>query len=290
MLFDHNGFTVDIPEDPRRVMCLDTRGSIEFSLIAGYPMVAVRALSELDEGGVPNPVFARLDPGVLQLEGGERELSAEQAMQHDPDLLLISAGRYPALPNATQFENIAPVVGIDPGSPGWSNSSNIGWKEALALQLNMIGRGEQLGSAMSDYDDAVSSSAATLMPVMAGKKVIIATGDTDQFVMMLDGAYPVDVARELGLDVVTSGPGFDAVDGRGQISLENLALFDQADLIVMQNLDTAEAVASPTFQRVRAVQEKKLLFLPYAFNSGFTITGAAYARYLADKLPAIMAG
>ncbi|MBS3694107.1 ABC transporter substrate-binding protein [Rhodococcus qingshengii] len=59
VLFDHNGFTVEIPDNPQRVMCLDTRSSIEFSLLAGYPMVAVRALSEPDEGGVPNPVFAR---------------------------------------------------------------------------------------------------------------------------------------------------------------------------------------------------------------------------------------
>ncbi|MCZ4618393.1 hypothetical protein O4271_30135, partial [Rhodococcus qingshengii] len=57
VLFDHNGFTVEIPDNPQRVMCLDTRSSIEFSLLAGYPMVAVRALSEPDEGGVNRPGF-----------------------------------------------------------------------------------------------------------------------------------------------------------------------------------------------------------------------------------------
>jgi len=209
-------------------------------------------------------------------------------MDNDPDLILIAAGRYPALPNAAQFESIAPVVGIDAGSPGWSNSSGVAWKEALQLQLKMIGRTDQLVSALADYDSAIAEAREAVGEVMHGKKVIIATGDVDQFVMMRDGAYPVEVAREMGLEVMTTGPGFDKVDDKGQVSLENLGLFDTADLIIMQNLTTAEAVSSPTFQRVRAVQENKLLFLPYAFNSGYTITGAAFARYMAEKIPGIM--
>ncbi|MBS3694108.1 ABC transporter substrate-binding protein [Rhodococcus qingshengii] len=209
-------------------------------------------------------------------------------MENDPDLILIASGRYPALTNAAQFESIAPLVGIDAGSSGWANSSGGRWKEALEVQLTMIGRTDQLASALADYEGAVAESKESLSEVMRGKKVIIATDDVDQFVMMRDGAYPVEVAREVGIDVMTSGPGFDKVDDRRQVSLENLQLFESADLIIMQNLDTAEAVSSPTFQRVRAVQEKKLLFLPYAFNSGYTITGAAFARYMAEKIPAIL--
>ncbi|WP_251011690.1 hypothetical protein [Rhodococcus erythropolis] len=66
-------------------------------------------------------------------------------------------------------------------------------------------------------------------------------------------------------------------------SLAELAIFDQADFVLLQNPDAVEA-ESPTWKRVRAVQDGHVGQLRYDLNNGLALTAMALAADIAEQV------
>ncbi|NKS72718.1 ABC transporter substrate-binding protein, partial [Rhodococcus hoagii] len=96
--------------------------------------------------------------------------------------------------------------------------------------------------------------------------------------------FAVSVARDLGLDVLTD-PAHASADNRGITfyALEQLDIFEQADFVLLQNPDAAEA-QSPTWKRVRAVRDGHVGQLRYDLNSGLALTAMALAADVAEQV------
>ncbi|SNT25905.1 ABC transporter substrate-binding protein [Rhodococcoides kyotonense] len=260
-----------IPRDPKRVVVVEARGGLDFALLAGYPIVA----SNWDE---KSHLMTMVPEGTAKLGGTNNEPNAEAILSHEPDLLVVGEGWWKYYQEHSLLgTDIAPVLVVGMGA------TDSQWKQAMIDQLTALERKDVADEVMADYNAQIAASKERIGGLLDGKTVIVAGVDDGQFWIQRE-TFVTSVMRDLGLNVVTMAPrGPTDTDYATFYGLEDLDVFDQADFILLQNIDAPDT-QSATWKRVRAVQAGHVGELPYDLNSGLALTATALAADLAEKV------
>ena len=133
--FSYGGVTVDIPTDPQRVVCIETRLCPEFAEITGMNLVATPEISA--ESAKDNVVNDELPDSVEKFEFNFNQPDPEAAANMDPDMLMTVAAWFDYYDSETQdkLEAIAPVLRIS-GAP----DKDADWLQPLVDQAEQIGK------------------------------------------------------------------------------------------------------------------------------------------------------
>jgi len=258
-------FEAELPTNPQRVVVLDNRVGIEFSILAGFPIVAVGVAA--DAGSPLEPYLA---DDVVRMN--DSEPNAELVLSLDPDLVVVDRGMWnwyqeDAMFNGEGF-NILIVEGT--GRPNW--------RELQQAQLEAYGRAENNAEALTRYDAVVAAAAPEIQRILNGRKMVIGGSWEDQFWLQID-TFMTSVAHDLGIDLVAG----DNPDQNGNqfYSAETLAPFAEAALLFMQS-SNEDYQQNPIWQRLPAAAHT--IKLNWLTNFGFSIAGEAL---VADLLAAV---
>ncbi|GAA3221042.1 hypothetical protein GCM10010488_21700 [Oerskovia jenensis] len=264
--FEHDGYRTDLPLHPERVVVLEARAGLEFALLAGLPIVATEWSDE-------SHLMAHLPQGVEHLGGSNMEPNAEAILSHSPDMLVVGAGWWNFYQeNELLAEGIAPVLVVGDDDPDW--------KASLRRQLAAFGREQQATEAIDAYDATVADVAAEIAPLVAGRKVVVAGCDAEGFWIQEPDSFCSGVARDVGMDLVLPEAG-QSNGSVSRYSFENLDVFHDADLIVLQNPDDP-AATNPAWLAVPAVQAGRVAELGYDRNNGLALTAQVFAEDLRE--------
>lgn len=266
-----DGKVYRIPRDPERVVVLEARGALDFSLLAGYPIVA----TNWDDD---SQLMSRVPAGTPHLGGTNMEPNAESILSYEPDLLVVGQGWWDYYQEKGLLgTDIAPVLVVDSGTPDSK------WKEAMVGQLAALDRNDVADRVIAEYEGQIVASRERIGGLLDGKTIVIAGADDAEFWIQND-QFVGSVARDLGLNVLTVPPRSSRdTDYATFYGLEELDVFDQADFILLQNPDSI-GTESPTWQRVRAVRDGHVGELRYDLNNGLALTAIALAADLAEKV------
>jgi iron complex transport system substrate-binding protein len=192
--------TYDIPADPQRVVCIDSRLDLQPALALGLPVVGY---GHSQPGGwVPVPEG-------LEFYGSE--VNIEQVLASDPDLIICAdydpdSVWWPA----NKLREIAPVVPTSGGKP---------WKEAfreLATLLGMDGHGE---AAIAEYDALIAEIKERHGEKLATKTVVsVQPGEGVLYVM--NGPKMLQPQVLADLVAKTLPPAADQLYDSGEIAAE----------------------------------------------------------------------
>lgn len=264
--FEHDGYRTDLPLHPERVVVLEARAGLEFALLAGLPIVATEWSDE-------SHLMAHLPKGVERLGGSNIEPNAESILSHSPDMLVVGAGWWNYYQeNELLAEGIAPVLVVGDDDPDW--------KASLRRQLAAFGREQQATEAIDAYDATVADVSAEIAPLVAGRAVVIAGADEEGFWIQEPDSFCSGIARDVGMDLVVPEAG-QSNGSVSRYSFENLDVFHDADLIVLQNPEDP-AIANPAWQAVPAVQAGRVAELRYDRNFGLALTAQVFAEDLRE--------
>ncbi|MEV7962459.1 ABC transporter substrate-binding protein [Oerskovia paurometabola] len=264
--FEHDGYRTDLPLHPERVVVLEARAGLEFALLAGLPIVATEWSDE-------SHLMAHLPKGVERLGGSNIEPNAESILSHSPDMLVVGAGWWNYYQeNELLAEGIAPVLVVGDDDPDW--------KASLRRQLAAFGREQQATEAIDAYDATVADVSAEIGPLVAGRTVVIAGADEEGFWIQEPDSFCSGIARDVGMDLVVPEAG-QSNGSVSRYSFENLDVFHDADLIVLQNPEDP-ATANPAWQAVPAVQAGRVAELRYDRNFGLALTAQVFAEDLRE--------
>lgn len=258
-------FTAELPVNPQRVVVLDNRVGIEFSILAGFPIVAVGVPAD---GG--SPLEPYLDQGITRLN--DSEPNAELVLSLNPDLVVVDRGMWEWYQDESLFNgdgfNVLVVEGT--GKPNW--------RDLLEAQLKAYGRAGNYTEALARYDAAVAAAAPEIQRILDGRKMVIGGASEERFWLQVD-TYMTSVARDLGIDLVIG----DAPTENGYqfYSAETLAPFAEAALLFMQS-SNEDYQQNPLWQRLPAADHT--IKLNWLTNYGFSIAGEAL---VADLLAAV---
>ncbi len=263
--------TYRLPRDPKRVVVLEARGALDFALLAEYPIVATN-------WDPKSQLMQKVPAGAARLGGTNNEPNAESILSYDPDLLVVGKGWWDYYQDRGLLgTDIAPVLVVDEGTRGSS------WKQAMTAQLTALDRREVAERVIARYNAELARARAKIGGLLEGKSIAIAGADSGQ-IWLQNNTFAVSVAQDLGLNVLTDAA-HAAPDRKDSTfySLEELAIFDQADFVLLQNPDAVEA-ESPTWKRVRAVQDGHVGHLRYDLNNGLALTAMALAADIAEQV------
>jgi iron complex transport system substrate-binding protein len=153
----------------------------------------------------------------------------------------------------------------------------------MTAQLTALDRREVAERVIARYNAELAQARAKIGGLLEGKSIAIAGADSGQ-IWLQNNTFAVSVAQDLGLNVLTDAA-HAAPDRKDSTfySLEELAIFDQADFVLLQNPDAVEA-ESPTWKRVRAVQDGHVGHLRYDLNNGLALTAMALAADIAEQV------
>lgn len=266
-----DGKSYHIPRDPKRVVVLEARGALDFSLLAGYPIAA----TNWDD---KSQLMSRVPSGTPRLGGTNIEPNAESILSYEPDLLVVGQGWWDYYQEKGLLgTDIAPVLVVDLGTPDSQ------WKAAMVGQLEALDRKDVADRVVAEYDSQIVVSREKIGGLLDGKTIVIAGADDAEFWIQND-QFVGSVARDLGLNVLTVPPRSpEDTEYATFYGLEELEVFDQADFILLQNPDSI-GTESATWQRVRAVRDGHVGELRYDLNNGLALTAIALAADLAEKV------
>jgi len=263
--YSYGDFTAELPKDPQRVVVLDNRVGIEFSILAGFPIVAVGVAA--DAGSPLDPYLA---DGVVRMN--DSEPNAELVLSLDPDLVVVDRGMWDWYQTEGLFSGDGFTVLIVEGT------GNPDWRQKQQEQLEAYGRTEQNAAALAEYDAAVAAAAPEIQRILAGRPIAIGGASDDQFWLQID-TYMTSVARDLGIALVSGEAPTE--NGYQFYSAETLAPFADAALLFMQSSNETYQ-QNPLWQRLPAAGHT--IKLNWLTNYGFAIAGRAL---VADLLAAV---
>ncbi len=260
--YRHGDFEAQLPSDPQRVVVLDNRVGIEFSILAGFPIIAVGVAA--DAG---SPLEPYLSADVVRLN--DSEPNAELVLSLDPDLVVVDRGMW----DWYQAEGMFDGAGFNMLVVEGTGKSN--WRELQQSQLEAYGRADQGLAALAEYDAAVAAASPEIARILAGRRIAIGGAMDDQFWLQID-TYMSSVARDLGIDLVSG----DAPTENGYqfYSAETLAPFADAALLFMQSLNE-DYQQNPLWKRLPAAAHT--VKLNWLTNYGFAISAKALVADLA---------
>lgn len=282
--FDYADQQVEIPADPQRVVCIETRPCPEFAEITGLNLVATPEITA--ESAQNNVVNDDLPDTVTRYDFNTTDPDAEAVADMDPDLIITTAAWFDTYDSEQQqrLEEIAPVIGLDGDLARDAGASSLGddaWLEPLLDQAEQIGKREEAEQSIADYHRVVEAGAEELGEY-AGQTVAIVALQDDQFVLEDENLAP-EVLIDLGFTVLTDSGSREADGSLRMYSKENLNILTEADVILVQNPDSA--VADDTiWKNLPAVVDDKTPQLLYNHRAGYSKVGADFADYVVDQL------
>ncbi len=103
-----------------------------------------------------------------------------------------------------------------------------------------LDRREVAERVIARYNAELAQARAKIGGLLEGKSIAIAGADSGQ-IWLQNNTFAVSVAQDLGLNVLTDAA-HAAPDRKDSTfySLEELAIFDQADFVLLQNPDAVE--------------------------------------------------
>lgn len=155
---------------------------------------------------------------------------------HDPDLLVVGKGWWDHYQDKGLLgTDIAAALVVDEGTTGSS------WKQPMTAQLTALDRREVAERVIARYNAELAQARAKIGDLLEGKSIAIAGADSGE-IWLQNNTFAVSVAQDLGLNVLTD-TAHAAPDRKDSTfySLEELAIFDQADFVLLQNPGAVEA-------------------------------------------------
>lgn len=241
---DATGTSVDVPEDPQRVVTLS---ELDLDAALALDVTPVGATAGRGQDGVPGYLADRA--GDIPLVGTVTGPQLGKVIQADPDLIL--AGQVRDEQVLSKLREIAPTVVT------YQVGDN--WKDAFADVAEALGRTAKQKEFMAGYDDEVSSVRESLGP-NSDAVVSIVRWTPKGPATINKGLFASSVIADLGLrrppeqmqEAVHSAP----------LSMENLDQID-ADWIFLGTLSTTgpadtsldDAVSQPAFAALGAAQD-----------------------------------
>jgi len=135
--YSHNGFTAELPVNPRRVFVMDSRTGLDFAVSAGFPIVATDWDADVGshfEDDVP------ADAARLTFRN---EPNAELVLTYDPDLLVVGKGWWTYWQNQAMFQaGDLPVLVVEDGN-------GAGWRATFLEQMAAYGRADKANALVA---------------------------------------------------------------------------------------------------------------------------------------------
>lgn len=258
--------TYEIPADPQRVVCIDSRLDLEPAVALGLPVIG----HAYDQTPMP---WVPADPDWAFV--GEIP-NFEQILALDPDLIICTdVGDHESdMWPIARLHQIAPVLPAPFTDP---------WKKILAQIGAWTGREGQANALLAEYDALIAEiSARHADAIAANKIVVVQPGDENLAYLQSNTAFlSIQVLGDLG------GRTAEPVSyPLNHISGENFeAVFGDADgIFYMLNTegDEARLESSPLWQRLPAVAAGRTLKPVGNTNYGNVYT-AIHIAHLFDE-------
>ncbi|MEU0932484.1 ABC transporter substrate-binding protein [Embleya sp. NPDC005971] len=272
--YTYGGADRVLPRTPRRAVTIQGRMDLELALLAGYPVIGsgnawmpgARVGSQFQGITVPDIATVGLGDGL--------QVDYEQILRLDPDLIVMPQYGYEVdWYGNKRLEQMAPILGV--------SEDPVDWRRASTEQLTLLGRGEQARTHVAAYDEKLARLRPRLTDRLGGRRIV--------FGVVAGGAFSVwtrsitmSVAREVGLEPMF----WNAADENNsfELSLERFDRLAAADVIIRQAVEPAEAAAldaQPTWQRIPAVANRKVVTMDGRYNAGLVLTATGFLDVLA---------
>lgn len=261
--------TYDIPADPQRVVCIDSRLDLEPAVALGLNIVG-------HAYGEPEP-WVPADPGWAFV-GEQPDL--EKVLALDPDLIICTdvgdhdSDYWPI----NRLKDVAPVL-----PPAYTQP----WKDILAQIGTWTGRDGAADAVLAEYDALIADIKARRADQIAGKTIAVVQPWSDGTVYLQAemSLLQPQVMADLGSKTIPP------VEGN-IIAAENFgAVFGGVDAILYVNHGEGvveQFATDPIWNRVPAIAAGKTLAPVGNTNFGGVYTATQIARFL-DELYGLLA-
>ncbi|GGA01455.1 ferrichrome ABC transporter substrate-binding protein [Paenibacillus marchantiophytorum] len=267
-LKDAMGHEVKIPAQPKNVIA----PFLEDSLTA----IGVKPAAQWSAAGEPQQYLQNVLKGVpiLDMTGG---LKPEQALSHNPDLIILVSPNYMKNGTYEEFSKVAPTYVL-------SNDEN-DWRGSLTKLGEVLGKTSEAEQALKKYDQQLSESKDKIRAVVGDKSAVL-------FQSANEKGFKLFGANFYSGKLLYQGIGFKQpklLKGDYETySLEALAQLDDVDYIfVLSGKGRAKPpVDNPLWQQLPAVKQGHA----YEVDSGHWFNQNAIANKLVidDVLKALV--
>ena len=240
---DAYGETVDVPDQPQRVVALS---ELDLDAMLALGKTPVGTVNGRGQNGVPGYLSERAPQ--IDIIGDLGNVNTELLLELQPDLILTATDRPETL---ELYRAIAPtVVTAKPGEP---------WQQSLQLIANVLGEPEAADAFTASYQTRVQQAREALAAEQ-GQTMSIVRWNPKGPVYMLEDSFASQIVKELGFvrPEQQRQPGFTHSQA---LSLESLDLLDADWLVVGTLAGTGEAADAlnqardtPAFQQLGAVK------------------------------------
>ncbi len=248
---DAAGAAVCVPENPERVVAL-MESDLDALLALG-----VQPVGTTNGRGQPTPPRYLADQlGDIEIVGNFYQPNLEMVLALQPDLILM--GGFTDETVLAQLREIAPTV----------NTFMLGetWKSHFLRVGEIMNMQAEAGAFLAAYDERVETL-KTALGDHVGAEVSIVRWNPDGPGIMLRDAFSSRVLADVGLVRPANQQG-EGVGHTPPLSLEDLGQID-ADWVFIGTLAAEgdavnvmqEAIESPLFQQLGAVQNEHLVFM-----------------------------
>ncbi|MEX2536329.1 MAG: iron-siderophore ABC transporter substrate-binding protein [Trueperaceae bacterium] len=225
-LVEHAMGSTCVPEEPQRVVVLDT-GELDSSLALG--VTPVGAVTAFADGGFPSYLDGRTEG--IEVVGTIAEPNLEAILALDPDLILSSRLRHEAI--YQQLSSIAPTV--------FTETVGVVWKENLLANSEALGLREEAEQLLADYDERLATLRSELDELPSVSIVRFLPG---QIRIYLSESFIGTIIEDAGLP---RPPSQRAEDFALYVDKEGIALMD-ADVMFVTTYGPAEDTAEQEFR------------------------------------------
>lgn len=257
-LVDHAMGTAEVPDDPERVVVLDT-GELDNVLALGVTPVGATT------SDVSTDFLGYLDgqtDDIVEV-GTIAEPNLERIAGLEPDLILTSMLRHEALYD--QLDAIAPTV--------MTETVGYPWKDNFTLHAEALGREGDAADLMADYEARADAVAAEVDP---GTVISLVRFLPGQIRVYSDESFPGVAIDDIGADVPEPAAGQDTFL---EVSQEQIGLADADEILVatygpVDATDEATVTAGGLWSRLSAVRSSDVTSIDDDLITGIGIQAA----------------
>ena len=279
--FSYEGYEAEVPSDPERVVVLDSRGGLEFALLADYPIVATAY-------GKDSPLSPLVDDDTAHLKNSAFDLNREEIASHDPDLIVVGTGWYDYYEGEDfKLDEIAPVLAVNDGIDVAGASSDDPFV-AMTEQLTLLDRADKADAAIAEYETAVADAKERIGSWTEGKVATVIHAPVDNFTIISDDSIYQVVLPALGFSIldneqISSAPVNPNGDGH-MLSYENaVSALSDADMTFVYKAE-ADADLDPLLARVPSIAAGHWFDGNLAERFGFALTYTSFVNGIADAV------
>ena len=279
--FEYEGYSAEIPDEPKRVVVLDSRSGLEMALLADYPLVATAY-------GTDSPLSPLIDDDVAHLKNTAFDLNREEIASYDPDLIVVGVGWWDFYEGEDfKLDEIAPVLAVNDGLDVEGASAENPF-EAMTAQLELLGREDKAEEAIAGYEQALATAKDRIGSYADGKVASVIHSPVDNFTVISDESIYMTVLPALGFTILESEEINAAPpnpNGIGHmLSYENaVSVFSDTDMLLVYK-DNVAADLDPLLKRVPAVEKGNWIDGNLAERFGFALTYTSFVNGIADAV------